>query len=91
MHNTPKDDQPTNAQQYLDFLAARIQQETANYLELEKEKQALLSQPQPSQEQLRSLLLRLEHHNQQLRNLQKQVSQAIKDLRQWQIQHEEKK
>jgi hypothetical protein len=91
MHNTPKDNLPANAQHYLDFLAARIQQETANYLELEKEKQVLLSQPQPPQEQLQSLLLRLEHHNQQLRNLQGQVSQAIKDLRQWQIQREEKK
>lgn len=84
MHNTSSDDLPSITQEYLDFLIARIQQVTADYLELEKEKQAILSQPQPSQEQLRSLLLQLESHNEQLRNLQEQVSQAIEDLRHWQ-------
>ena len=84
MHNSSSDDLPSITQEYLDFLIARIQQVTADYLELEKEKRALLSQPQPSQEQLRSLLLQLESHNEQLRNLQVQVSQAIEDLRQWQ-------
>jgi chromosome segregation ATPase len=84
MHNSSSDDLPSITQEYLDFLIARIQQVTADYLELEKEKRALLSQPQPSQEQLRSLLLQLESHNEQLRNLQEQVSQAIEDLRQWQ-------
>jgi len=77
MCNTSSDDQPSITQEYLDLLTARIQQVTADYLELEKEKQALLSQPQPSQEQLRSLLLQLENHNELLSNLQEQVSQAI--------------
>jgi FtsZ-binding cell division protein ZapB len=86
MHNTSNDDLPSITQEYLDFLTARIQQVTADYLELEKEKQALLSQPQPSQEQLRSLLLQLENHNELLSNLQVQVSQAIEDLRNWQKQ-----
>ena len=84
MHNSSSDDLPSITQEYLDFLTARIQQVTAVYLELEKERRALLSQPQPSQEQLRSLLLQLESHNEQLRNLQEQVSQAIEDLRHWQ-------
>jgi chromosome segregation ATPase len=84
MNNTSSDDLPAITQEYLDFLTARIQQVTADYLELEKEKRALLSQPQPSQEQLRSLLLQLESHNEQLRNLQEQVSQAIENLRHWQ-------
>ena len=86
MHNTSSDDQPSITQEYLDFLTARIQQVTADYLELEKEKQALLSQPQPSQEQLRNLLLQLENYNELLSNLQEQVSQAIEDLRNWQKQ-----
>ncbi len=86
MHNTSSDDQPSITQEYLDFLTARIQQVTADYLELEKEKQALLSQHQPSQEQLRSLLLQLENHKELLSNLQEQVSQAIEDLRNWQKQ-----
>jgi hypothetical protein len=86
MHNTSNDDLPSITQEYLDFLTARIQQVTADYLELEKEKQALLSQPQPSQEQLRSLLLQLENHNELLSTLQVQVSQAIEDLRNWQKQ-----
>jgi FtsZ-binding cell division protein ZapB len=90
MSHTPKDDLPSYIQEYLDYLAARTQQVTADYLELEEEKQVILSQPQPPQEQLQSLLLRLEHHNEQLRNLQEQVNQAIEDLRQWQMQHEEK-
>src|SRR5713226_2192683 len=59
MHNSSSDDLPSDTQKYLDFLIARIQQVTADYLELEKEKRTLLSQPQPSQEQLRSLLLQL--------------------------------
>jgi uncharacterized protein (DUF3084 family) len=84
MHNSSSDDLPSDTQKYLDFLAARIQQVTADYLELEKEKQAILSQPHPSQEQLQSLLLQLESHNEQLRNLQEQISQAIEDLRHWQ-------
>ena len=84
MHNTSSNDLPSITQEYLDLLTARIQQVTTDYLELEKEKRALLSQPQPSQEQLRSLLLQLESHNEQLRNLQEQVSQAIEDLRDWQ-------
>ncbi len=86
MHNTSSDDQPSITQEYLDFLTARIQQVTADYLELEKEKQALLSQHQPSQEQLRSLLLQLENHKELLSNLQEQVSQTIEDLRNWQKQ-----
>jgi chromosome segregation ATPase len=84
MHNLSSDDLPSDTQKYLDFLTARIQQVTADYLELEKEKQAILSQPHPSQELLQSLLLQLESHNEQLRNLQEQVSQAIEDLRDWQ-------
>jgi uncharacterized protein (DUF3084 family) len=84
MHNSSSDDLPSITQEYLDFLIARIQQVTADYLELEKEKRALLSQPQPSQKQLQSLLLQLESHNEQLRKLQEQVSQAIEDLRHWQ-------
>ena len=84
MCNKSSDDLPSITQEYLDLLTARIQQVTADYLELEKEKRALLSQPQPSQEQLRSLLLQLENHNELLRNLQEQVSQAIEDLRHWQ-------
>jgi len=86
MHNTSSDDQPSITQEYLDFLTARIQQVTADYLELEKEKQAILSQHQPSQEQLRNLLLQLENYNELLSNLQEQVSQAIEDLRNWQKQ-----
>ena len=86
MHNSSSDDLPSITQEYLDFLIARIQQVTADYLELEKEKQALLSQPQPSQEQLRSLLLQLENHNELLSNLQEQVSQTIENLRNWQKQ-----
>ena len=86
MHNSSSDDLPSITQEYLDFLIARIQQVTADYLELEKEKRALLSQPQPSQEQLRSLLLQLENHNELLSNLQEQVSQTIEDLRHWQKQ-----
>jgi hypothetical protein len=86
MCNTSSDDQPSITQEYLDLLTARIQQVTADYLELEKEKQALLSQPQPSQEQLRGLLLKLENHNELLSNLQEQVSQTIEDLSNWQKQ-----
>jgi len=86
MHNTSSDDLPSITQEYLVFLTARIQQVTADYLELKKEKRALLSQSQPSQEQLRSLLLKLENHNQLLSNLQEQVSQTIQDLRNLQKQ-----
>jgi len=86
MYNSSSDDLPSITQEYLDFLIARIQQVTADYLELEKEKRALLSQPQPSQEQLRSLLLQLENHNELLSNLQEQVIQTIEDLRNWQKQ-----
>ena len=86
MHNTSSDDLPSITQEYLDFLTARIQQVTTDYLELEKEKQALLSRPRPSQKQLRSLLLQLENHNELLSNLQEQVSQTIEDLRNWQKQ-----
>ena len=86
MHNTSSDDLPFITQEYLDLLTARIQQVTADFLELEKEKQALLSQPHPSQEQLRGLLLQLEKHNQLLSDLQEQVSQTIEDLRNWQKQ-----
>ena len=86
MHNTSSDDLPSITQEYLDLLTARVQQVTTDYLELEKEKRALLSQPQPSQEQLRSLLLQLENHNELLSNLQEQVSQTIENLRNWQKQ-----
>jgi hypothetical protein len=63
MHNTSSDDLLSIAQEYPDLLTARIQQVKADFLELEKEKQAILSQPHPSQEQLRGLLLQLEKHN----------------------------
>jgi hypothetical protein len=86
MCNKSNDDLPSITQEYLDFLTARIQQVTADFLELEKVKRALLSQPQPSQEQLRSLLLQLENHNELLSNLQEQASQTIEDLRKWQKQ-----
>ena len=87
MCNKSSDDLPSITQEYLDLLTARIQQVMADFLELEKEKQTLLSQPQPSQVQLQGLLLQLENHNQLLSNLQKQVSQTIEDLRNWQKQY----